>query len=112
MLAAEGANNRIFLQRAEKVEKALQQGLPLLEALRHVDDSGELQWRLKNAVHGQRGFSASLRGWHEALEALAFQQEQAAGQCLTTALLLLNGLFVGLIATGILSGLSVFRFIQ
>lgn len=106
ILAAEGADNRILLRRAEKVEKALQQGLPLLEALRHVDESGELQWRLKNAVHGQKGFSESLRGWHDSLEAKAFQQEQAASQCLTTALLLVNGLFVALIATGFLSGLG------
>ena len=43
---------------------------------------------------------AALTGWHDALEAQAFQQEQTAAQLVTTALVLLNGLVVGLIATG------------
>jgi hypothetical protein len=38
-----------------------------------------------------------LTGWCESLDAKAFQQEQAAALTLTSALVLLNGLFVSLI---------------
>ena len=39
--------------------------------------------------------------WHEALDAKAFQQEQAATQTLTSALVLYNGAVVGLIVVGL-----------
>ena len=44
---------------------------------------------------------AALRGWHDALEAKAFQQEQTASQAITTCFVLLNGLMLGLMALGI-----------
>jgi tetrahydromethanopterin S-methyltransferase subunit G len=40
-----------------------------------------------------------LRGWHEALDAKAFQQEEATAHAVTSGLVILNGLVVGLIAT-------------
>jgi hypothetical protein len=36
----------------------------------------------------------ALTGWHEALDAKAFQLEQAAAQVTTTVLVLVNGLIV------------------
>ena len=48
-----------------------------------------------------RGFFAALAGWHESLNARAFQQEQAASQALTTGFILLNGLMAGLMAVGL-----------
>lgn len=99
-LAAESTANRGMEQRAEKALEDLSRGATLTEALSRIDEAGEFRWRLTNASHGQRGFVVALTGWHDALEAQAFQQEQTAAQLITTALVLLNGLVVGLIATG------------
>jgi type II secretory pathway component PulF len=102
-LAAESTANRGMKQRAEKALEELSRGATLTEALRHIDEAGEFRWRLTNASHGQRGFGGGGGGGHDALEAQAFQQEQAAAQLITTALVLCNGLVVGLIATGTFS---------
>jgi hypothetical protein len=67
-------------------------------ALGRLDDSGEFQWRLANAVHHSGGFAVALRGWQESLNAKAFQQEQAASQTIATLLVLINGIIVGLMA--------------
>lgn len=96
-LAADCAANRAFKRRAETVITNLQQGQRLTEAVQAVDDSGEFRWRLTNAVHAETGFLRALTGWCESLDAKAFQQEQAAALTLTSALVLLNGLFVSLI---------------
>jgi hypothetical protein len=79
--------------------------MQLTEAVARVDDSGEFRWRLKNAVHSRAGFLAALAGWHETLDAKAFQQEQAAAHVITTAVVFVKGLFVGLIAV------SIFQFL-
>jgi type II secretory pathway component PulF len=96
-LAADCAANRAFKRRAETVITNLQQGQCLTEAVQALDDDGEFRWRLTNAVHAQDGFLRALTGWCESLDARAFQQEQAAALTLTSALMLLNGLFVSLI---------------
>ena len=41
-----------------------------------------------------------MRGWHEALDARAFQQEEVATHVLTSGLVILNGVVVGLISIG------------
>ena len=87
--------------RAERVRKLLNEGVKLPEAMRAMDDTGELHWRLSNALHGRGGFLRALTGWHEALDAKAFQLEQSAAQLTTTALVLLNGLIVGSIVIGV-----------
>jgi hypothetical protein len=61
---------------------------------------------LTNAIHGQGGFRVALAGWHEALDAKAFQQEQAASQIVTTLLVILNGAFVGLVAVGLFQAIT------
>jgi type IV pilus assembly protein PilC len=93
-LAGEATANSIIRRRAEKIRAQLTQGVKLPEALRAIDDRGELQWRLANALHRGRGFLAALTGWHEALDSKAFQQEQTAAQITTTGLVLFNGLIV------------------
>jgi type II secretory pathway component PulF len=102
-LAASGTANRYFLARAEGAVRDLESGMPLPEAVRRLDDAGEFRWRLRNAVQAGAGFMAALRGWHDALEAKAFQQEQAASQAITTGFVLLNGLMVSLMALGTFS---------
>jgi small-conductance mechanosensitive channel len=43
----------------------------------------------------------ALTGWHEALDARAFQLEQTAAQVVTTSMVLLNGLIVACIVFAI-----------
>jgi len=96
-LAADCSANYVFRGRATRAVAALRQGLKLPEAVQKLDDTGEFRWRLRNAVVAPGGFIRALAGWHESLDAHAFQQEQAAAHVITTALVLWTGLFVGLI---------------
>jgi len=101
-LAGNCTANKIGQRRAQRVITALEQGTKLDEAVRAFDDNGEFHWRLTNAIHGAGtpgGFLSALRGWHEALDAKAFQQEETATHALTSGLVILNGLVVALIAT-------------
>jgi type II secretory pathway component PulF len=99
-LGAEATANEICRRRAQRVIAALQQGATLLDAVRAFDDTGEFHWRLANAAHAHGGFLGALRGWHAALDAKAFQQEETATHVLTSGLVILNGIVVGLIAIG------------
>lgn len=93
-LAAESTGNGVFIRRAAFAVARLKEGVKLPEAIRLVDNSGELHWRLANALRGA-GFVKAFASWHEALDAKAFQLEQAAAQVATTFLVLLNGVIVG-----------------
>jgi type II secretory pathway component PulF len=97
-LAGDSTANEICRRRAQRVIAALEKGAKLDDAVRTFDDSGEFHWRLTNATHAHGGFLNALRGWHEALDAKAFQQEEAATHILTSGLVILNGLVVALIA--------------
>jgi len=99
-LAGESTANEICRRRARRVITALQNGAKLEDAVRTFDNSGEFHWRLANATHARGGFLRALRGWHEALDAKAFQQEETATHALTSGLVILNGVVVGLIAVG------------
>ncbi len=98
-LAGDCTANEICRHRARRVMAALEKGVKLDDAVRAFDDSGEFHWRLTNATHAHGGFLNALRGWHEALDAKAFQQQEAATHVLTSGLVILNGLVVALIAT-------------
>jgi type II secretory pathway component PulF len=98
-LAGDSTANEICRRRMRRVIAALERGMKLDEAIRTFDDSGEFHWRLTNATHAQSGFLNALRGWHEALDAKAFQQEETATHAVTSGLVILNGVVVGLIAT-------------
>jgi type II secretory pathway component PulF len=90
-LAAESTANRVFEHRAARVGALLKQGVKLPEAIAALDTAGELSWRLRNALQTGGGFLRALTGWHQALDAKAFQLEQSAAQVTTTLLVLFNG---------------------
>ena len=99
-LAAASTANRLMERRAQTVADRLARGVTLPEAVRAMDREGELHWRLNNAFQAGGGFVRALAGWHEALEAKAFQLEQSASQIFTTLLVLLNGLIIGSVVIG------------
>jgi len=98
-LASDCTANEICRRRAQRVLAALEKGVKLDDAVRAFDDTGEFHWRLTNATHAQGGFLNALRGWHEALDAKAFQQEEATAHVVTTGIVILNGALVAMIAT-------------
>jgi type II secretory pathway component PulF len=104
-LAGDCAANEVFRRRAASVQAALAQGVRLTDAVRRLDDSGEFRWRLANAAHARGGFLRALTGWHEALDAKSFQQEQAAAHIVTSALVLANGVLVALVALAVFGAL-------
>ncbi len=106
-LAGDCTANEICRKRTARILSALRQGAKLDDAVRAFDDSGEFRWRLTNATHARGGFLNALRGWHEALDAKAFQQEEATAHVLTTGVVILNGALVALIATAMFGILIV-----
>ena len=98
-LAGDCTANEICRRRARRVIVALEKGVKLDEAVRGFDDSGEFHWRFTNATHAHGGFLKALRGWHKALDAKAFQQEETATHAITSGLVIMNGVVVALIAT-------------
>jgi type II secretory pathway component PulF len=104
-LAADCTANKVFRQRAACAVDDLKRGLKLTRAVQGMDDSGEFGWRLTNAFHGGGGFLQALAGWHESLDAKAFQEEQAAAHGITSALVLWSGVFVAAVV------ISVFMFL-
>jgi type II secretory pathway component PulF len=105
-LAAQSTDNRVFIRRGEQLAQRLREGVALTEAVQAIDDTGEFRWRLTNAAHGRGGFMAALSGWHDALDAKAYQLEQAASQVITTGLVIVNGCIVGLIVVGVFQVLT------
>ena len=104
-MAGESTANRLVIRRAARVSGLLQQGGKLPEALKAMDDTGELHWRISNAVQREGGFFRALKGWHEALDAKAFQSEQSAAQLTTTFLVLFNGAIVACVVIGVFAAL-------
>lgn len=107
-LAGDCTANEICRHRTARVLAALEQGVKLDEAMRRFDDSGEFHWRLSNAAHARGGFLNALRGWHAFLDARAFQQEEATAHVVTSGLVILNGVLVGLIVTAVFGMLIFF----
>jgi type II secretory pathway component PulF len=104
-LAADTTTNDVVRRRAAEVCARLKSGVPLPAAIVAMDDVGELSWRLTNALHHGRDFLRALAGWHEALDAKAFQLEQSAAQLATTTLILFNGLIVAGVVIAVFLGL-------
>jgi type II secretory pathway component PulF len=102
-LAGESVTNEIFRERIARAQKSLAAGAKLTEAVASLDDTGEFRWRLTNAIHAHGGFLRALTGWHESLDAKAFQQEQAAAHTVTSGLVIANGLIVATVAIGVFS---------
>ncbi|MDB6112005.1 MAG: Type secretory pathway component PulF-like protein [Pedosphaera sp.] len=97
-LAGDCTDNAVFQQRAAQAVAGLKQGMKLTEAVQAIDDTGEFHWRLTNACHAQGGFFKAMAGWNLALDAKAFQQEQATAQVVSTGMVVLNGVVVAVIA--------------
>jgi type II secretory pathway component PulF len=93
-LASRATANALFTRRADQVIANLKNGASLPDALKAIEKDREFQWRWLNALRSGHGFFAALRGWHEALEARAFQQEQAAAHAVTSLVVVLNGIVV------------------
>ncbi len=117
-LAGEACPNLILQRRSRKVVDRLSKGVPLIEALRGIDPAREFQWRFANGWRGSgRGgdgnpvnssrapFTENLKGWFEALDLRAQQQEQNAAQIWTSGLVVFNGVMVGWMAVGLFQGL-------
>jgi type II secretory pathway component PulF len=98
-MAADCTANEVCRRRAARIIAALQHGAKLDDAVRAFDETGEFHWRLSNAARSRGGFLNALRGWHETLDAKAFQQEETTAHALTTGVVILNGALVALIAT-------------
>jgi general secretion pathway protein F len=98
MLAADCTANTIFQRRTARAVAGLKQGMKLTEAVASIDDTGEFRWRLANAWQAQGGFFKAITGWNRALDAKAFQQEQATAQVVSTGMVVLNGILVAVMA--------------
>ena len=105
-LAARGTANAAFMGLGRAAVQRLRAGMKLPDALQCLDDTGEFRWRLKNAGHGGGRFFQALRGWHEWLHARACQQEQAASQSISTALLLLNAACIALVTVLVVGSIA------
>lgn len=105
-VAATGTANSVFIHRAAATVRRLAAGEPLSRAIAALDDTGEFVWRLQNAAHGAGGFATALAGWHDALEAKAYQQEQTVSQILSTVMVVANGALVALIAVAVFQALT------
>jgi type II secretory pathway component PulF len=99
-LAAAGTANALIERRAGNAVSDLRVGVKLPQAIHRLDDSGEFRWRLANASQSIAGFRMALSGWLEALDAKAFQQQQAAAHVITTAFVLVNGAVIGAFVIG------------
>lgn len=99
LLAGNCTANEICVRRVTRVADRLRRGEKLTDALGAFDESGEFHWRFSNALHSRGGFLAALRGWHQSLDAKAFQQEESTAHGVTTGIVIFNGFLVGLIAT-------------
>jgi type II secretory pathway component PulF len=101
LFAAEATGNDIFRIRSRRVIDHLRAGAGLPDALKQIEKSEEFQWRWANALRAGKDFFSALRGWHESLETRAFQQEQAAAHAITSAIVLINGALVAIIASAV-----------
>jgi hypothetical protein len=104
-MAAAGTANPGIERRAGAVIEDLKAGLWLPSAIKHLDDEGELAWRFRHAAYSQKGFTVALKGWQEALDTSAMKEERIAIDATNLAVILFNGLMVGLVT------FSVFQFI-
>lgn len=100
-LAARSTANSAVIARAQKSSAELAAGQPLPAALRALSIGEGFHWRWANALRAGKDFFAALRGWHEWLNAKAFQQEQAATHAITTGFVLLNGAIVLLVVAAV-----------
>lgn len=102
ILAAESTGNSVMMRLAEKGVVMMSQGVTLTEVLTALFDSkGELAWRFANsytAIGNRPRFVQAVTGWGNWLNARAFRQEQLVAHLLSTMIIILSGIMVGIIA--------------
>lgn len=99
--AGAATGNHRFRQLAERVANDLRAGARLPDALARLDNARELQWRWQVAARSLAPFARALDGWHEALNAQAVKAEISTANLVTSTLIVLNGVLVGLVVVGI-----------
>lgn len=99
--AGQATGNRLLQIRAQEASHRVASGVALPQALDAMKVGREFHWRWANALRGGKDFFTALRGWHEWLNAKAFQQEQAAAHVMTSALVLVNGAIVMLLTAAL-----------
>lgn len=104
LMAAESTGNYVMTRFAKEGVAMMQQGTGLIKVLSaEFDKSGELAWRFKNSFMAQKqkpNFVQAVAGWGSWLNACAFRQEQMAAHAISTLLILISALFIGLVAVG------------
>jgi len=100
-VAARGIQHTVLRGLVSLVGKELAGGRSLVQAMRRLDASGELAWRMENAAGARRGFGVALAGWLEALDARAYQSQPWVSQVVTTLLVLCNGFLVGFVVLAV-----------
>ena len=91
-LAANASANQAFKRRVRHCNHALKNGETLERAIKNLDTTRELSWRLRLAARQPGGFQTALKGWWECLHTKARQQEQLSAQFFSVGMILLNGL--------------------
>jgi type II secretory pathway component PulF len=91
--AAHLSGGSFWQPRSDLVVADLREGIWLPEAVRHLDDSGEMQWRAQFSRAQLKPLLPALAGLHESLEAQAFRLERMA--CDSTNLLFILGCGAG-----------------
>lgn len=95
--AASLSGNAFWRPRADRVVADLREGVWLPEAVRHLDDTGEMQWRAQFSRAQLKPLLPALAGWHESLEAQAFRLERMACDGTNMIFILGCGAGVGLV---------------
>lgn len=91
--AASLSGNSFWQPRTDRVVADLRAGIWLPEAVRHLDEDGEMPWRTQIARAQLKPLLPALAGWHESLEAQAFRLERIA--CDTTNVIFILGCGAG-----------------
>ncbi|NDF00643.1 MAG: hypothetical protein EB034_20590 [Verrucomicrobia bacterium] len=95
--AARLGGNAFWRTRAELVIADLRAGIWLPEAVRHLDDTGEMEWRTQFSRALLKPLLPALAGWHESLETQAFRLERVACDATNVLFILGCGAGVGLV---------------
>lgn len=103
--AGRGTPSYRFQRDCEGIRAKLVAGIALPEALGELGRA-QFAWRFRNAAHGGRGFVEALRGWHEALEAEATRSEDVAAHLISSAMVIFNGVMVGLMVCAVFIALT------
>lgn len=92
--AGDTIHNRVWRKRATKVQKRLENGVPLVEALGNLDRSGHLGWLIRTAQNSRFGISEVVRSWAETLRLRAERMEEYFVRICCCLLLAATGFFV------------------